>query len=108
MTSAPHPLAAGCITAWTASASLVTNRPGLHRITRTFRAARALSATVAGEEIQLERGEHVGANFQYAYTPEAFRWLLHEQGGLEIVQEYFSPDDALLDRRVPDVTRINR
>jgi hypothetical protein len=65
---------------------------GLHLITRYFRAARDLSATVAGEEIQLQRGEHVGMNFQYAYTPEAFRWLLHEQGGLEIEREYFSPD----------------
>ena len=46
----------------------------------------------SGEEIQLQRGEHVGMNFQYAYTPEAFRWLLHDHGGLEIVQEYFSPD----------------
>ena len=69
---------------------------GLHLITRTFRAARDLSATVAGEEIQLQRGEHVGMNFQYAYTPEAFRWLLHDQGGLEIVQEYFSPDARFL------------
>src|SRR5664279_4152725 len=69
---------------------------GLHLITRYFRAARDLSATVAGEEIQLQRGEHVGMNFQYAYTPEAFRWLLHDHGGLEIEKEYGSPDARFL------------
>jgi len=69
---------------------------GLHLITRYFRAARDLSATVAGEEISLERGERIGLNFQYAYTPEAFRWLLREQGGLEIVAEYRSPDTRFL------------
>ena len=69
---------------------------GLHLITRYFRAARDLSATVAGEEIQLERGERIGMNFQYAYTPEAFRWLLHDHGGLEILQEYGSPDARFL------------
>ncbi len=30
-------------------------------------------------------------NFQYTYSPEAFRWLLHEHGGLEIEAEYTSP-----------------
>jgi len=49
---------------------------GLHLVTRYFHAARDLSATVAGEEISLERGERIGMNFQYVYTPEAFRWLL--------------------------------
>jgi len=65
---------------------------GLHLITRSFRAERDLSATVAGQEISLERGERIGLNFQYLYTPEAFRWLLTEQGGLEILKEYSSPD----------------
>ena len=69
---------------------------GLHLFTRQFRAARDLSATVAGEEIPLERGEHIGLNFQYVYTPEAFRWLLQKQGGLEILTEYRSPDARFL------------
>jgi uncharacterized SAM-dependent methyltransferase len=69
---------------------------GLHLITRHFRAGRDLSATVAGEEIPMERGERIGMNFAYAYTPEAFRWLLHEQGGLEILKEYRSPDSRFL------------
>ena len=63
---------------------------GLHLITRYFRAARDLSATVAGEEIPLERGERIGMNFQYTYTPDAFRWLLHDHGGLEIEKEFVS------------------
>ena len=51
---------------------------------------------MAGQEIPLERGERIGMNFQYAYTPEAFRWLLHQQGGLEILKEYHSPDARFL------------
>jgi uncharacterized SAM-dependent methyltransferase len=69
---------------------------GLHLITRYFHAARDLSATVAGEELPLERGERIGMNFQYTYTPDAFRWLVSEHGGLEIEREYASPDARFL------------
>jgi uncharacterized SAM-dependent methyltransferase len=71
-------------------------REGLHLITRSFRAERDLTATVAGHGIPLERGERIGMNFQYIYTPDAFRWLLHDQGGLEILKEYCSPDGRFL------------
>ena len=47
-------------------------------------------------------------NFQYAYTPEAFRWLLHDHGGLEILQEYSSPDARFLTAHVQQVMRLNR
>jgi uncharacterized SAM-dependent methyltransferase len=69
---------------------------GLHLFTRSFRAGRDLSATVAGQEIPLERGELIGMNFQYVYEPEAFRWLVSEHGGLEILREYRSPDGRFL------------
>jgi len=69
---------------------------GLHLITGYFRAGRDLSAMVSGEEIPLERGERIGMNFQYTYTPDAFRWLLGEHGGLEIEREYASPDERFL------------
>jgi uncharacterized SAM-dependent methyltransferase len=69
---------------------------GLHLITRSFRAARDLTATVAGDEVSLERGERIGLNFQYTYTPQSFRWLLRDQGGLEILEEYTSPDGRFL------------
>ena len=69
---------------------------GLHLITRYFRAETDLSATVAGQEIPLERGERIGLNFQYNYTPDAFEWLLHQQGGLEILKLYRSPDGRFL------------
>ncbi|HWB82755.1 MAG TPA: L-histidine N(alpha)-methyltransferase [Bryobacteraceae bacterium] len=69
---------------------------GLHVITRHFRAAQDLSATISGESISLQRGERVGLNFQYTYTPNAFHWLLTEQGGLEIMKEYESPDGRFL------------
>lgn len=71
-------------------------REGLHLFTRNFRADRDLSATVAGQEIALERNERVGLNFSYTYTPEAFRWLVSGHGGLEIVSEYPSRDERFL------------
>ena len=69
---------------------------GLYLITRHFRAEQDLSATVASREIPMQRGEHIGLNFQYTYTPDAFRWLLRDQGGLEIVREFESPDARFL------------
>ncbi len=69
---------------------------GLHLITRHFRAARDISATVASQEIPLQRGERIGLNFQYTYTAPAFRWLLETHGGLEIVKEYRSSDSRFL------------
>jgi hypothetical protein len=63
---------------------------------RHFRAEQDLSATVASREIPMQRGEHIGLNFQYTCTPDAFRWLLREQGGLEIVREFESPDARFL------------
>jgi len=65
---------------------------GLHLITRHFRAERDFSATIGGRQIPLQRGERIGLNFQYLYTPEAFGWLLREQGGLELLKLYPSPD----------------
>jgi uncharacterized SAM-dependent methyltransferase len=69
---------------------------GLHLITRYFHAARDMTATVGGEGVPIERGERIGLNFQYTYTSESFRWLLTEHGGLEIQQEYRSPDARFL------------
>jgi uncharacterized SAM-dependent methyltransferase len=69
---------------------------GLHLVTRYFRAERDLSASFAGQDMALERGERIGLNFLYAYDEEAFRWLLTEQGGLEIETEYRSPDGRFI------------
>jgi uncharacterized SAM-dependent methyltransferase len=69
---------------------------GLHLVTRYFHAARDLSATVSSEEIPIERGERIGMNFQYTYTPDAFRWLVSEHGGLEIEREFASSDGRFL------------
>lgn len=69
---------------------------GLHLITRYFQAERDLSAIVSGEEIPVQRGERIGLNFQYTYSPEAFRWLVREHGGLDIVEEFPSADNRFL------------
>src|SRR6185369_14918952 len=65
---------------------------GLHLITRSFGVERDVTATVGGQQIPMQRGERIGLNFQYLYTPEAFDWLIQEQGGLEIVKRYPSSD----------------
>lgn len=69
---------------------------GLHLITRYFRANSDINAIVVGEEISLQRGERIGLNFSYTYTPEAFRWLVSEHGGLTILDELISPDGRFL------------
>jgi len=71
-------------------------RDGLHLVTRYFRAERDLCAMVGGEDVPLQRGERIGLNFQYVYTPESFRWLVEEHGGLQVLSEYTSPDGRFL------------
>jgi len=70
--------------------------PGLHLITRYFRAERDLTATVGGQTIPLQRGERIGLNFTYLYEPEAFEWLIEEQGGFMPLFRYESPDDRFV------------
>lgn len=69
---------------------------GLHLMTRYFRAERDISAVVAGQDIPLQRGERIGLNFQYVYTPEAFRWLVRDHGGFTILEEFASSDGRFL------------
>jgi Histidine-specific methyltransferase, SAM-dependent len=65
--------------------------PGLFLITRSFQADSDLSAELYGGKIPVQRGERISMNFSYAYTPEAFRWLLEEYAGLKVLQELYSP-----------------
>lgn len=69
---------------------------GLFMITRHFRAARDLRAAVAGKEFLIQKGERIALNFQYVYTPEAFRWMLKEHGGLTILEEFHSPEGRFM------------
>jgi uncharacterized SAM-dependent methyltransferase len=69
---------------------------GLHLNTRYFRADRDISVTVLGKEMPMERGERIGLNFQYSYTADGFRWLLRDQGGLQILREHESSDGRFL------------
>jgi uncharacterized SAM-dependent methyltransferase len=64
---------------------------GLYLVTRSFHVERDLSGILAAGEISVQRGERIAMNFSYAYTPEAFRWLIEEQAKLKILQEYQSP-----------------
>ena len=58
--------------------------------------SRDLSATAASRQIPLQRGERIGLNFQYSYVPEDFEWLLRQQGGLDILKQYRSPDSRFI------------
>lgn len=65
---------------------------GLFLITRYFQSKKDVTATIGGRQIPLQRGERIGLNFQYLYTPEALAWLLRDQGGFEIRKLYPCPD----------------
>lgn len=69
---------------------------GLYLITRLYQAERDLSGMLAAGEINVQRGERISMNFNYAYTPDAFRWLLEEQAKLKVVQEFRSPFDEYM------------
>lgn len=69
---------------------------GLNQIRRFFHAERDLRATLPGREFLFARGERIGMNFAYAYTPEAFRWLLTEHAGLTILEEVTTGDERFL------------
>jgi len=58
--------------------------------------AKELESLQALKQRIAQRGERIGLNFQYVYTEAAFHWLLHSQGGLEIVKLYRSPDGRFL------------
>ncbi len=70
--------------------------PGLFMITKRFHAHRDLRITVSGSEIVVARGERIFMNFQYIYTPEAFRWLLTEHAGLRVLDENVSADGKFI------------
>lgn len=65
---------------------------GLYLVTRHFHAHRDVEVSLPDREIMLPRGERVSLNFNYTYTPDAFRWVLTECGGLHILDEVPSPD----------------
>lgn len=69
---------------------------GLHMIARHFRASRDLRAWVGRPEILIARGERIGLNFKYAYSQEAFRWLISQTGRLRILEELCSPEHRLI------------
>lgn len=65
---------------------------GLHLIARHFRAHHDLRARIGVSDILIARGERIGLNFKYAYSPEAFRWLIEQTDHLKILEEICSPD----------------
>lgn len=69
---------------------------GLHLITRNFKMGRDVRITTLPAEVEIPRGERISLNFNYLYTPEAFRWLLEKHGKLKIVHEISSPDGRFL------------
>lgn len=69
---------------------------GLYMIQRQFRAARDLHSTLAGREVLIQKGERIAMNFQYLYTPEAFRRLIEDHGGLKVLEEIRSPEGRFM------------
>lgn len=71
-------------------------RAGLHMTARLFQVQRDLRIHVAGEEIQMARGERIFMNFHYAFTADAFRWLLEQHAGLTVLSQNVSADGAFI------------
>jgi uncharacterized SAM-dependent methyltransferase len=69
---------------------------GMHLITKQFHARRDVRISIAGQEIQVARGERLFMNFRYLFTPEAFRWLLQKHANLTILNEAISADGAFV------------
>lgn len=69
---------------------------GLRLISRHFQAGRDLHISVIDRELTLQRGERVTLSFNYTYSIDAFRWVLTEHGGLNILYEFPSPDGRYL------------
>ncbi len=69
---------------------------GLYVTKAHYRPDRDLRISISGHEVLIERGEHITMNFRYAFTPDAFRSLLRQRGGLKILEEIPSPDGRYL------------
>jgi uncharacterized SAM-dependent methyltransferase len=70
--------------------------PGLHVTAAHFRPDRDLRIAAPGNEVLVERGEHINLNFSYRFTAEALHALLTEHGRLRILDEIPSPDGRYL------------
>jgi hypothetical protein len=65
---------------------------GLFLLTRRFHASRDLTMLASGRQIQIERGERIFLNFRYRFTRAAFRWLVADHAGLNIIAEIPTAD----------------
>jgi hypothetical protein len=65
---------------------------GLYLLTRRFHASRDLTMLASGRQIHIERGERIFLNFRYRFTRAAFRWLVAEHAGLNIIAEIPTAD----------------
>jgi L-histidine Nalpha-methyltransferase len=54
--------------------------PGLHLISKHFRATRAVEARLGGETLRLDRGERLEMNHSYKYAPETLLRILADAG----------------------------
>jgi uncharacterized SAM-dependent methyltransferase len=54
--------------------------PGLHLISKHFRATRAVEARLGGETLRLDQGERLEMNHSYKYAPDTLLRILAEAG----------------------------
>jgi Histidine-specific methyltransferase, SAM-dependent len=69
--------------------------PGLHPLSKHFRARRDVNAFLGGESLALHAGERVAMNHSYKYDEAAFLKLL-EDAGLDVRWNGRSDDDRFL------------
>jgi uncharacterized SAM-dependent methyltransferase len=68
----------------------------LHLVSKHFRATRRLDISVAGQAVELEAGEKIAMNSSWKYSSAAFRRIVREIGGFDLLREYLSEDGRFL------------
>ncbi|MGH7548741.1 MAG: L-histidine N(alpha)-methyltransferase [Gemmatimonadales bacterium] len=69
--------------------------PGLHFISKHFRAAQPIDVQMGGETLRLERGDRLDMNHSYKYAPDTFLRILSD-AGLGAQWQGRSDDDRFL------------
>jgi len=73
-----------------------SNREGLYRVNKHFRAARRLEIPVAGYSLTVQAEEKISMNCSYKYSRSSFLRLVQETGGVEVFEQYLSDDERFL------------
>ena len=70
-------------------------QPGLYRIRKHFQSSRNLKIILAGESVEIKSGTNIEMSWSYKYDRDALIGLV-SSSGMQLVEEYLSPDKRFL------------